>query len=318
MVDYSEKVQLIKDTIGSRQKYHKVIANHDFTDSEKDILLQASANAKHSKVDQELINQAYNILLLKSIIDTNKIKSATTNVPFIKYLLIFGFLFVLFYMITPSKFEGVNEETSSIQKPIPPKFGSISGQGFLRTKGGSVRTCAGNDVYLEKSNPNGLLYLSEVLQNKQDHLKSLEKSLATYKDWLQSSERRLKYNEDRLREYSSSKYLQNLVPSVRNTISYDKKEILEDKQRISEQKKKISAAKKVVQEYEAKVENSIKDNILKTMCDAQGNYEFPKVELGKHYIRTIVQWYVGDDKQGGIVSKVINVQEGHNKIMITE
>ena len=61
-----------------------------------------------------------------------------------------------------------------------------------------------------------------------------------------------------------------------------------------------------------------KKSPLKGVYDAQGNYEFPKVELGKYYITTVVEWYVGNEQQGGVVNKIINVQEGHNKVMLTE
>ena len=141
MFKYNEKIQLIKDTIGTRQKYHEIITNHDFTDLEKDILLQASANVKHTTVDQKLINEAYNILLLKSIVSTNTRNNSTTNFPFIKLLFIVGFLSIVFYIMTPNNFEKVNTVETLEQKEIVPKqeieesrYGNVSGQGFLRTQ----------------------------------------------------------------------------------------------------------------------------------------------------------------------------------------
>ncbi len=311
-------IQFVKDALGTRKKYHDLISSHDFTDFEKDILLQASANINNSNIDTSLLNAAYNILISKSIQDNTPKKNYMVDLSLLKYLLIIGFLFALFYIIILKEPDVAKKSDLSKQENVSPKqisvvkVGDITGQGFLRTQGGSIRTCAGNEVYIERSNPNGLLYLSEILQNKKDHLVSLEKSLDTYKGWLIHSENMLKTNEHSLRMFPHNSAF------YKDQVSYYKERVNEDKQRISEQKKEISAAKKVLQEYEAKVENSIKDNILKTMCDAQGNYSFPKLKVGKYYIRTVVQWYVGDEKQGGIISKIITIKEGKNKIMLTE
>ncbi len=317
MFENDKKIQFVKDTLGTRQKYHEVITYHDFSDSEKNILLQAVANIHHNEIDESLIFNAYDILVSKSIENTFGRKKSTKKSPLLKYFLIIGFVIVVFYILTPNEFQGANKVEVSKRDVLKQdtavvKFGKIRGQGFLRTKGGSIRTCAGNEVYIERNNPNGLLYLSERLQNKKDHLDYLEESLVTYKSWLNHSENMLKSHESSLRMFpSQSTY-------YKEQVSYYKERVIKDKQRISEQKKKISPAKKVVQEYETKVENSVKDNILKTICDAQGNYSFPKVELGKYYIRTVVQWYVGDEKQGGIISKTITIQEGENTVMLTE
>ena len=65
MAEDNEKVKFIKNTIGSREKYHEIITKYTFTDSEKDILLQATANIMHSNIDKLLIYEAYELLVPK-------------------------------------------------------------------------------------------------------------------------------------------------------------------------------------------------------------------------------------------------------------
>ncbi len=67
MIEANEKIQFIKDTLSTRQDYHKIISNHSFTSSEKDILLQATVNIMHSSPDKFLIYEAYEILAAKSL-----------------------------------------------------------------------------------------------------------------------------------------------------------------------------------------------------------------------------------------------------------
>ena len=198
------------------------------------------------------------------------------------------------------------------------KNGDITGQGFLKTKGGSVRTCAGNSVYMEKSNPNGFLVLNESLENKKESIKSTQLSLDFY-------ERNLAKQIDELKRYSSPAYFNTYISNTEEGILAYKKSIIRSKEINSKDKVIINKHKEHIllqnielTELEEKIKNSIQDNILETMCDAQGNYTFSKVALGKYYIRTVVQWYVGDERQGGIISKTINVKEGKNRIMLTE
>ena len=315
MFESDEKIQSIKDVLSTRKNYHNIITNHDFTDSEKDILLRASANINHSKVDKLLINQAYDILISKSIIQTTlstpKSNKSPMNLSLLKYLLIGAFLFMLFYL---TNFEEQKKEEIPQQEVPIVKLGDISGQGFLRTKGGSVRTCAGNSVYIEKSNPNGFIIQSEVLQEK-------KRNLTYFESKLRSEKYSLGYDEKRLKDYNSeiSSNQASIIKKMYKGMAADKKvEISESKKTISKLEKYVLDWNKEVLNQQTIVDNSIKDNIQKTMCDAQGNYEFKKVEVGKYYITTVVEWYVGEDKQGGIVSKIINVNKGKNKIMITE
>ncbi len=299
MFEHNKKIQFIKDKLGTREKYHEIITNHSFTNDEKDILLQASVNISKSKRDETLINKAYNILISKSIRETTANKNFNMDFSLLKYLLIGGFLFMLFYLF--------NFNDTNKQDEVIVKLGDIAGQGFLRTKGGSVRTCAGNSVYIEKSNPNGFIIQSEILQEKKNDLKYFEEEL-------RSEKYSLEWDEKTFKRYSSeadSSFYKSLAEDKKVEISKSKKIISELEQNVLNKTKKFL-------NQQAVVYSSIKDNIHETMCDAQGNYEFTKVEVGKYYITTIVQWYVGDDKQGGVVSKIITVKEGKNKIMITE
>ena len=96
---------------------------------------------------------------------------------------------MLFYLYN---FNDTNKQDEAIVK-----LGDITGQGFLRTKGGSVRTCAGNSVYIEKSNPNGFIIQSEILQEKKRNLTYFEKELRSEKDSLEWDEKTLKdYNSE--------------------------------------------------------------------------------------------------------------------------
>ncbi len=307
MFEHNEKIQFIKDTLGTREKYHEIITNHSFTNFEKDILLQASVNIKSSNIDESLINVAYDILISKSIQNNTQEKNSTINLSLLKYLLLIGSLFVLFYITTLKEPAVVKKGGTSKQENVAPehtsvvKFGDIRGQGFLRTQGGSIRTCAGNSVYIEESNPNGFLVLNEKLEKAKDkiiiaHLTNVNIAATSVE------------NIRSIFNYEISE----------TSLSLAKKNHSEAMKRISEQKIYILSLEKELPNLEEKVNNSIKDNILKTMCDAQGNFEFPKVEVGKYYISTVIQWYVGDEKQGGIVSKTITIKEGKNKIMITE
>ena len=76
MFENDKKIQFVKDTLASRQNYHELLLNHSFTDSEKDILLQATVNIMHSSPDKFLIYEAYEILAAKSFKESTK---DTTN-----------------------------------------------------------------------------------------------------------------------------------------------------------------------------------------------------------------------------------------------
>ncbi len=46
---------------------------------------------------------------------------------------------------------------------------NISGEAFLKTQGGSVITCAGSPVYIEKADKNGYIYLIDTMNVKKDY-----------------------------------------------------------------------------------------------------------------------------------------------------
>ncbi len=58
----TDKLEYLKSTIGTREKYHKVIHDATFNKIEKDVLLQALVNIKKENPNQTLIERAYNIL----------------------------------------------------------------------------------------------------------------------------------------------------------------------------------------------------------------------------------------------------------------
>lgn len=67
-----KKFLFIKTQLGSRQDYSTTIKQGSFTNSEIDILLQASATVNGSQPNKELIYKAYNILHSKNIYKETK------------------------------------------------------------------------------------------------------------------------------------------------------------------------------------------------------------------------------------------------------
>ena len=70
----NEKVQFVEEILSTREAYHAIITKYSFTDSEKDILLQATANIMHLNIDKLLIYEAYEILVSKIQDDSLDIK----------------------------------------------------------------------------------------------------------------------------------------------------------------------------------------------------------------------------------------------------
>ncbi len=66
MFEDNEKIEFIRDALGTRYSYHELILNNSFTNSEKDILLRASASVRSSNQDKLLISEAYDIIAAKS------------------------------------------------------------------------------------------------------------------------------------------------------------------------------------------------------------------------------------------------------------
>ncbi len=276
----NKKEVFVKDVLGSRKKYHEIINDHSFTDNEKDILLQASVNIHKSKTNKILIDKAYDILISKSIESTIKNKSSTMDFSILKYLLIGAFLFMVFYLTTFNDPEKAKKAEESKQMN---EIGHIVGQGFLKTKGGLVRTCSGNKVYLEEYNENSFAKLQYGLLQKNKDFKKLK-------------------NFFEMIEYG---YLHNPNPTSKN-----KKYVTDIKDKLSKLEQEIFDDNKKI--------NRQRDNVFESICDAQGNFEFKKVKLGQYTISTVVQWYVGDEKQGGFIEKIFIVKDGKNRFMITE
>lgn len=67
-----KKFAFIKTQLGSRQAYSNTIKQGNFSTSEIEILLQASANINSSEINQELIYEAYDVLHSKNLYKENK------------------------------------------------------------------------------------------------------------------------------------------------------------------------------------------------------------------------------------------------------
>ena len=251
---------------------------------------------------------------------------------------------------------------------------SVSGEAFLRTKGGSVITCAGSLVYIEKVEPEGYMYLTNTIKDRKEHL-----SLSNKSNYLENNEReeKLQKLEKSLKNGSySKKRLQELEKSFKNgsldtsgsifikkqleqaessnntsNISYWKKRLenspsgdpIKFKQQIeqakerrekhleeirklkvekekeeSKESKKLLIVKKDISKLEEQLANTKKENTKETMCNSQGQFSFTGLSPDHYYISTTVEWFVGDKKQGGIVTKIVILNEGENKVFITK
>lgn len=152
---------------------------------------------------------------------------------------------------------------------------TITGQGFLKTQGGDVKTCAGNEVYLEP-------FIDE-------------------KNWTYQKVIAAKRGEAAIKNFS--------IFSAKRIVSSgmgDKKDYRESRE-------------KPVEEIESKYDyRTLSDNlVLKTQCDAGGNFEFTNLKQGKYIIATKVTWKT-DEWQGGSLSKIIEVNQDKQKVFLTE
>lgn len=75
-----DKLNYLKDKIGTRQQYHDLIHSYSFDTDEKNILLQATAQINRSDPDMTLIKQAYTILSEKLQSQTRKDFQESTNI----------------------------------------------------------------------------------------------------------------------------------------------------------------------------------------------------------------------------------------------
>lgn len=152
-------------------------------------------------------------------------------------------------------------------------FGAdITGQGFLKTRGGHVKTCAGNEVYLESSSNHWLRHL-------------------------------INYELTR-----------DIVASQERNVML-KKKLGED---YSELQKELNLRSEEAINYYRLHLNANKQSVIGTICDAQGNFEFKNIKNGEYYLATRVEWEVSDEKQGGLVYKLVEVKQKKQKVFLTE
>lgn len=185
---------------------------------------------------------------------------------------------------------------------------NISGEAFLKTNGGSVITCAGNPVYIEKADENGYMYLTDLLEPKKIILSGIESRLHT-------SDKSLKY-WIKEQQYYIEFYQSHVKENPKEALH--KRNIKEAKIDLDNVKKELLLIQNQVESLELQREKSLKENTKKTVCTSQGHFNFYELHPENYYVRTTVQWYAGDEKQGGILSKVVTIKEGKNKIILTE
>lgn len=149
----------------------------------------------------------------------------------------------------------------------------IIGQAFLKTKGGDIKTCAGNEVYLELSS--GSKWLHTLIMSERA--------------------KRLAY---------SAAYLSEL----NEKLGKDNTDTLADMHRFTDDYKKYS-----LEHIKAN-----KKSVFTTLCDAQGNFEFKNIKNGKYLIATKVEWEVGDETQGGLIDKILDINQKKQKVILTE
>ena len=342
----------------------------------------------------------------------------------------------------------------------------VSGEAFLRTKGGSVITCAGSSVYIEKANPAGYVFLTNTIKAKKDlknvlstinyaindkrekevrrleiNLKNgsldtsinfikirleqvevhkaelelpdrptnlikkqleqaevqkteleeklenpelldipttfikkqleqakLEKNLESVDYWkkrlkgrptnlikkqleqakeqvkeeIRKTKEEIRKTKERLREaqkeirktkeVKTKKYLEEIRKTKKRLKeAKEEKEVKTKKhlekirkikekneKKVKEESKEILAVEKEISKLEERLKNVTKENTKETTCNSQGQFVFTELSPDTYYISTTVQWFVGDEKQGGTVTKTIILNEGENKIFINK
>jgi len=162
----------------------------------------------------------------------------------------------------------------------------ISGQGFLKTRSGDVKTCSGNKVYLEKYNDKQKGYILNL-----SDLSHLSKLLLVNK--------RLEENIDK----AESLHLTHRSPTTKKAAS----------ESIKTQENKLKEIEKQISSFDKK-------HIKETTCDTQGNFEFYDIPPGKYIIGTTVEWMVGDEEHGGFINVTFELPKKQNemRILITD
>lgn len=201
----------------------------------------------------------------------------------------------------------VKEKIQPIQKT------TIEGQGFLKTRGGEIKTCSSESVYL---------YTIENYEKfiaKEQYSKNINK-LKLYEYYAESFE---KYKNDRnmydhvLKNINKAVYeMRTNYPDLNITGLYDETQYQNDLQKIREyENNKISKV------GEASL-------FIETMCDASGNFIVKNVPFGTYGIVTKATWerveaggrYTSPYTvtEGGKIGKIIDVNDNLQKVYITE
>lgn len=225
---------------------------------------------------------------------------------------------------------------------------NVSGEAFLRTKGGSVITCAGSPVYIEKYNDNGYAYLTELITTKEKKLFALDayrtinkqRRSVKLKDLeykFRSSETQSRGGIDEKIVYWKKRLSNSSTDGSKNFIKEQLEELKKVKSGIAkkenakmlkklkeenvkvelEETRKIYALEKEILENKKQRSKSIREDTQETICNSQGQFSFLGLIPDKYYINTTVEWFAGDEKQGGIVSKIVTLKKGENQIFIT-
>ena len=80
--DKNEKLETIKDLLGSRATYHDTIQVLELNEEEKDILMRASIEVKKGNPDLKIIDRAYAILVGKSFQGENVEENTASDKPY--------------------------------------------------------------------------------------------------------------------------------------------------------------------------------------------------------------------------------------------
>lgn len=180
----------------------------------------------------------------------------------------------------------------------------LSGEAFLKTRGGSVITCAGSAVYLEKYSKGGYLVLADTIRGKEKNLRQWGKLL-------------IEYQKD-------DTEIENSIMSSIGTLGEYHYEIIKAEKALEAIRAEASKISTLISSVEKKVitlnlqlKELSQTKIIKTECNRQGAFSFNTLEEGKYYISTTVQWDVGGSQQGGSVHKIVELKSGDNRVILS-